>query len=691
MTNMIFRTVLAMSVSGSLLILALLGGKQLFKNICSRQWQYYIWLIVILRLLLPFGPEISLMRNFYQAFGQAMVQNVPAASQENQPLDVEGFAASSENSGQEIPEIKWADKASDDKQAQERLSDGKGKWESTISVFLSGVGWFWLIIALGILIRKITAYQSFLRYVMAGAEPVSDIALLDELAAVEKQMGMKRKMELCVNPLLSSPTLTGILRPCIVLPSGDISLKDFRYIVLHELVHCKRWDILYKWLVQTVVCLHWFNPLVHVMSREITNACEFSCDEAVVAKMGYEKARDYGKTLLDAMAAVGKYREASTVVTLSANKRLLRERLGAIMSCGEKSVKVRISTAVLTICIILGTVFIGICPTRADVAKASETEAPMVDTKEISPVKVSEEKGDREREEAAEQIEEFYGADSMPMFQLAFGRLDEEDQSVWLDRIYRDGEIAFFAVSLDQLNADSPLIGHFARKAYADGSASFFSVLADHMDEETLEEWLDLAMADQESAFQSILFDRLEMEGEKAEWERELEKTQAEEYRKAGITMKGKDYYYQGQLVNIFLDPRPDRAFYTLSINPAGTVNVKILRGENGQITGAAYLSEEEFAELFGDDFGEDVEKEESKTYPRTMYVNCLVCKVREGAGEEFKVVGLMAEEEEVTVLDLVEGSGGRSWYRIDKESLPEDMDISAEECYIRSDLLREK
>ena len=668
MTNMIFRTVLSMSVSGSLLILVMLGGKHFFKNIFSRQWQYYVWLIIILRLLLPFGPEISLMGNFYQTFGQVIVWNIPAASQENQPQDAESIAAFSEGAEQDIREKEWTEKekASDDKQAQEWLPGGKGKWESAISVFLSGMGWLWLIVALGILIRKITAYQSFVRYVMAGAEPVSDIALLDELAAVEKQMDMKRKMELCVNPLLSSPTLTGILHPCIVLPSGDISPKDFHYIVLHELVHCKRCDILYKWLVQIVACLHWFNPLVHIMCCEINNACEFSCDEAVVAKMGYENAQAYGKTLLDAMAAVGKYRETSTAVTLSANKRLLRERLGAIMSCGEKSVKVRIVTAVLTICIILGTVFIGICPTQADVAEASETGT-------------------------TEQIVEFYEADSMPMFQLAFGRLDEENQSLWLDRIYRDGEIAFFSVSLDQLNADSPLIGRFARKAYADGSASFFSVLADHMDEETLEEWLDLAMADRENTFQAILFDKLEMTEEKNQWEKEMEKTQAEEYRTAGVIKEGKEYYYQGQLVNIFLDMRPDNAFYTLSINPAGTVNVKILRGENGQITGVAYLSEEEFAELFGDDFGEDEEKEESKTYPRTMYVNCLVCKVREGAGEEFKIVGMMAEEEEVTVLGITEGSGNRYWYKIDKNSLPEDMDIAAEECYIRSDLLREK
>lgn len=69
------------------------------------------------------------------------------------------------------------------------------------------------------------------------------------------------------------------------------------------------------------VCLHWFNPFVHLMSQEITKLCEFSCDEAVLAKVGYTNAEDYGKTLLDAMAAVGKYKESSGAVTLSENKK----------------------------------------------------------------------------------------------------------------------------------------------------------------------------------------------------------------------------------------------------------------------------------------------------------------------------------------------------------------------------------
>ena len=65
--------------------------------------------------------------------------------------------------------------------------------------------------------------------------------------------------------------------------------------------------------------------------------------------------------------------------------------------------------------------------------------------------------------------------------------------------------------------------------------------------------------------------------------------------------LKSRLNYYQGQLVNIFLDIRKEGSFYTLNMNPEGTVNIKITRDANGNITGAAYMTEAEVAELFGD------------------------------------------------------------------------------------------
>ena len=84
-------------------------------------------------------------------------------------------------------------------------------------------------------------------------------------------------------------------------------------------------------------------------------------------------------------------------------------------------------------------------------------------------------------------------------------------------------------------------------------------------------------------------------------WEQEQEAAQMAEYQSVGITHDGKNYYYQGQLVNIFLDQRPNKSFYTLDLNPSGTVNVKILRSEDGAITGAAYMTDVEVKELLED------------------------------------------------------------------------------------------
>ena len=81
----------------------------------------------------------------------------------------------------------------------------------------------------------------------------------------------------------------------------------------------------------------------------------------------------------------------------------------------------------------------------------------------------------------------------------------------------------------------------------------------------------------------------------------EWEKQQTAEYQAAGVTMDGKSYYYQGQLVNIFLDIRANQSFYTLDTNPAGAVNVKIIRDKDDQISGVAYMSDEEAAELLAD------------------------------------------------------------------------------------------
>ena len=237
--NMVLKVFLSMSFSGALLILILLCGERFLKDKISRQWQYYIWLVVILRLLLPFGSEINLMGKPYQAFDRMITRSGLISESHNLPDAREDVPAPAVDLEQNMES---ADSPMENLTTVHPLQD----MASLLADHIWLIWLIWLVTALGMLIRKITIYQSFIRYINAGLTPVSDMKILDQLSIITEQAGIKRPIELCVNPLISSPLLIGFFHPSIILPSADISEKDFQYIVWHELTHYKRRDMLYS-------------------------------------------------------------------------------------------------------------------------------------------------------------------------------------------------------------------------------------------------------------------------------------------------------------------------------------------------------------------------------------------------------------------------------------------------------------
>ena len=261
------------------------------------------------------------------------------------------------------------------------------------------------------------------------------------------------------------------------------------------------------------------------MSREITKACEFSCDEAVLTKPGSGSAQEYGKTLLDAMAAVGRYKENLGAVTLSENKQLLKERINAIMNFKKKSMAMRLLTGALTLCMMLGAAFVGVYPVAAAVDRtAGKPQAAVNKTPAQGNTSAS-------SKDYATQAERYYEAGSLPLFEITFPRLDENTQKKWLEKFYADGDFAFFSVAVRRLDTNSALFADFAEKAYADEETAFFSTLTDCMDEAELELWLDRALEDGNWAFQSMLYNKLNR-GEEFD---ELKEKQEKEYREGKV------------------------------------------------------------------------------------------------------------------------------------------------------------
>lgn len=305
--NDALRMVLSLSLSGGLLIAVLLLCRPLYRERLSKRWQYYIWLLVLARLLLPVAPEANLMALVFQP---------------EEPIRIERQA---------VP--RFYDSTPAEQTAPEPSMIPAAMPEPDLGAWAVENLWvFWLGAAVLLAVRKVIIYQRFVRCVRAGWEPVTDPAVLDRLAQLEERLSLRRPAALYINPQLSSPMLMGIFRPCIVLPAAAVPEEDLDHILLHELTHYRRGDLLYKWLLQLTVCLHWFNPLVWVMSREVERACELACDEAVLEALPPQERRAYGDTLLRSLEAGGPCKASVASVTLTEGAQRMKERLGAIMN-----------------------------------------------------------------------------------------------------------------------------------------------------------------------------------------------------------------------------------------------------------------------------------------------------------------------------------------------------------------------
>ena len=84
----------------------------------------------------------------------------------------------------------------------------------------------------------------------------------------------------------------GVIHPVIFTENHSRIMKR-DYVLAHELVHIKRFDIITKVVLAVALCIHWFNPLLWVMYVLANRDIELSCDETVI----FEKNTRAGKLI----------------------------------------------------------------------------------------------------------------------------------------------------------------------------------------------------------------------------------------------------------------------------------------------------------------------------------------------------------------------------------------------------------
>lgn len=137
--------------------------------------------------------------------------------------------------------------------------------------------------------------------------------------------------EMFVCEAISTPAVTGLFRPTLLLPHERYDSNDLRYILRHELCHLKRRDMLLKLVLLAANAMHWFNPVVYLMLRQADEDIELACDSAATDGLDRAERAAYSRTLLAAVQSHVRALPATTCFggTVERLKRRITNVLGA--------------------------------------------------------------------------------------------------------------------------------------------------------------------------------------------------------------------------------------------------------------------------------------------------------------------------------------------------------------------------
>ena len=113
--------------------------------------------------------------------------------------------------------------------------------------------------------------------------------------------GLGRPVRLCVASDETGPAVVGAWRPRIVLPEAVLSgfgRDRLEAILLHELAHVRRRDVVVHWLMTAARVLHWFNPIAWLALSRMAAEREQACDDVVIDVLGRSSRQLYGETML---------------------------------------------------------------------------------------------------------------------------------------------------------------------------------------------------------------------------------------------------------------------------------------------------------------------------------------------------------------------------------------------------------
>lgn len=308
------------SLLGSLAILAMLVLKPLWRERYRAKTRCWLWLALAAFLLLPIDFSVK----------NAPVQAAP-------PKDYTLFVGTDKTAIQSTDNL-FGDMAEKSGQSPSAVRDTiiqrpvtNPEQKTTRYIPVTTILFYgYLAGAAAFLLYQGVSYAHFRRTVRRWKRDVARADYAAMLSDTARDLGVSAP-EMIVCEAISTPAVTGLLRPRLLLPHERYDVQELRYILRHELCHLKRRDMLFKLVLLAANAMHWFNPVVYLMLRQADEDIELACDSAATDGLELPERAAYSRTLLAAVQSSVRALPATTCFggTVERLKRRITNVLGA--------------------------------------------------------------------------------------------------------------------------------------------------------------------------------------------------------------------------------------------------------------------------------------------------------------------------------------------------------------------------
>lgn len=353
-----FFVTLQLSLMASILIVVVLTLQLSFRNRFSPYWHYALWLLFLVRLIVPWSPETSFSPYNWLPIHSwtALDTQVPAVEPLNRTLagDLPPELASAEASPTPLDTV--------------GTSEPYSPVSFALGVWLAGMFVFWS--------HAIYRYRRIAKHVGA-ANRIQDSTLVGPLEQCRTEMRVQRRVQLIDLPDFSGIALYGLWCPRIVASRKllcSLTEAELRHVYMHELAHLKHHDILVSWICLMLLGIHWFNPVIWYGFFRMRLDREAASDYRVLQQL--DGGLSYGRTLLSVYEKIRSPHALPGLVGIVESKSFLKRRMVMITQYTTHTYRYPLVGALLLA--LIGTVFLS----------GAQSEPEQVDVKEKYPYEI---------------------------------------------------------------------------------------------------------------------------------------------------------------------------------------------------------------------------------------------------------------------------------------------------------------